>query len=132
VFAAALLVTAATALSALGPAGVGAQAASPFPPAPSGSLLARLRVVLPTLVLNRAEARQQGFDVQSNTFDNAYPPSLEATFRQPLPGLRDDLFWVRGTLLLQVGGYGPRGIPLLQSRQELVAVRLDARASALP
>ena len=45
--------------------------------------------------------------------------------------LRDDLFWVRGKLLLQVGGYGPPGIPLLQSRQELVARKLDARASAL-
>jgi hypothetical protein len=32
---------------------------------------------------------------------------------------------------LQVGGYGPPGIPLLQSRQELVALQLDAHASAL-
>ena len=59
--------------------------------------------------------------------------AVRASTRVIRPGalLRDDLFWVRGTLLLQVGGYGPRGIPLLQSRQELVAVRLDALASAL-
>ena len=55
--------------------------------------------------------------------------ALRAATRQG--GVRDDLFWVRGKLLLQVGGYGPPGIPLLQSRQELVARKLDARASAL-
>lgn len=60
--------------------------------------------------------------------------SVRSATRVVRPGslLRDDLFWVRGSLLLQVGGYGPPGIPLLQSRQDLVAQRLDARASALP
>jgi hypothetical protein len=59
--------------------------------------------------------------------------AVRAATRVIRPGalLRDDLFWVRGTLLLQVGAYGPRGIPLLQSRQELVAVRLDSHASLL-
>jgi hypothetical protein len=49
------------------------------------------------------------------------------------PGKRllDDLFWVRGRLLLQVGGYGPPDIPLLQSRQASVARALDAKAAAL-
>ena len=58
---------------------------------------------------------------------------MRAATRVVRPGtrLRDDLFWVRGKLLLQVGAYGPPGIPLLQSRQELVARRLDASASAL-
>lgn len=86
VLAAALLVTAAAALSTAGRTGGVARAAAPLPPMPKGSLLARLRVVLPRLVLDRAEARQHDFDVQSNTFDNQYPPNLEATFRQPLPG----------------------------------------------
>jgi hypothetical protein len=86
VLAAALLVTAAAALSSGGPTGDAAQAAAPLPPMPKGSLLARLRVVLPTLVLDRDEARQDDFDVQSNTFDNHYPPDPTATFRQPLPG----------------------------------------------
>jgi len=59
--------------------------------------------------------------------------AVRAATRVVRPGtlLRDDLFWVRGKLLLQVGGYGPPGIPLMQSRQELVARKLDARASAL-
>jgi hypothetical protein len=59
--------------------------------------------------------------------------AVRAATRVVRPGtlLRDDLFWVRGKLLLQVGGYGPPGIPLLQSRQELVARKLDAHASAL-
>lgn len=59
--------------------------------------------------------------------------AVRAATRVVRPGerLRDDLFWVRGKLLLQVGAYGPPGIPLLQSRQELVAVRLDTIASAL-
>ena len=49
------------------------------------------------------------------------------------PGKRllDDLFWVRGSVLLQAGAYGPPDIPLLQSRQALVARALDANASAL-
>ena len=50
---------------------------------------------------------------------------------RPGRNLRDDLFWVRGSLLLQVGGYGPPGVPLLQSRQELVARELEAKATAL-
>jgi hypothetical protein len=86
VLAVALLATAAAALSSAGPSHGVARAAAPLPPMPKGSLLARLRVVLPTLVLDRAEARRRDFDVQSNTFDNAYPPNPEATFRQPLPG----------------------------------------------
>ena len=86
VLAVALLATAAAALSPGGPSDRGARAAAPLPPMPKGSLLARLRVVLPTLVLDRSEARRRDFDVQSNTFDNAYPPNPEATFRQPLPG----------------------------------------------
>jgi hypothetical protein len=59
--------------------------------------------------------------------------AVRAATRVVRPGtrLRDDLFWVDGTLLLQVGAYGPPGIPLLQSRQELVAVELAANASAL-
>ena len=59
--------------------------------------------------------------------------AVRAATRVVRPGslLRDDIFWVRGTLLLQVGAYGPPGIPLLQSRQELVALALDAQASAL-
>ena len=50
---------------------------------------------------------------------------------RPGKSLLDDLYWVRGSLLLQVGGYGPPDIPLLQSRQGLVARELDAKASAL-
>jgi hypothetical protein len=50
---------------------------------------------------------------------------------RPGRNLLDDLYWVRGSVLLQVGGYGPPGIPLLQSRQGLVARELDAKASAL-
>ena len=83
VLAAALLVSAAAAAST----GAGdVRAAAPQPPSPKGSLLARLRVVLPTLMLDRAEARARDFDVQSNTFENRYPPDPTATFRQPLPG----------------------------------------------
>ena len=84
--AAALILSAAAALSLRGPVGAGAAEAAPLPPAPSGALLARLRAILPTLVLNRAEARALDFDIQSNTFDNQYPPDLSATFRWPLPG----------------------------------------------
>jgi hypothetical protein len=90
VLAAALLVTAAAALSPRGPAGSSAEsaapAAAPLPPAASGALLTELRAVLPTLMLSRAEARARGFLIQSNTFDNRYPPDLKATFRWPLPG----------------------------------------------
>ena len=87
VLAAAVILSAAAALSSRGPGGNDlASAASPLPPAPSGALLARLRAVLPTLVLTRAEARALDFDIQSNTFDNQYPPNLSATFRWPLPG----------------------------------------------
>ena len=50
---------------------------------------------------------------------------------RPGKSLLDDLFWVRGSVLLQVGAYGPPDIPLLQSRQALVARALDAKASAL-
>jgi hypothetical protein len=61
-------------------------------------------------------------------------PAVRGAVRVVRPGhnLLDDLFWVRGRMLLQVGGYGPRDIPLLQSRQAIVARALDARASALP
>ncbi|MDX6540237.1 MAG: hypothetical protein QOI71_1847 [Gaiellales bacterium] len=86
VLAAVLLVAAGAALSTARHSGGVARAAAPLPPMPKGSLLERFRVVLPRLVLDRAEARQHDFDVQSNTFDNQYPPNLEATFRQPLPG----------------------------------------------
>ena len=50
---------------------------------------------------------------------------------RPGRSLLDDLFWVRGSVLLQVGGYGPPDIPLLRSRQTLIARALDAKASAL-
>jgi hypothetical protein len=50
---------------------------------------------------------------------------------RPGKSLFDDLYWVRGSLLLQVGGYGPPDTPLLQSRQGFVARELDAKASAL-
>jgi hypothetical protein len=90
VLAAALLATAAAVSFTHGPAGTSlqgvAQAASPLPPTPAGTLLARLRVILPGLVLTRAEARALDFDIQSNTFDRQYPPDLSATFRWPLPG----------------------------------------------
>jgi hypothetical protein len=74
----------------------------------------------------RAATGQQG--VRS-----APASAVRAATRVVRPGslLRDDIFWVRGKLLLQVGGYGPPGIPLLQSRQEHVARKLDAHASAL-
>jgi hypothetical protein len=60
-------------------------------------------------------------------------PAVPGAVRVVRPGksLLDDLFWVRGSVLLQVGGYGPPDIPLLQSRQALVARALDAKASAL-
>ena len=105
VLAAALVLAAAAALSLPAREGEGvAQASAPLPPAPSGALLARLRVVLPTLVLDRAEARALDFDVQSNTFDNQYPPNLSATFRLPLPGQTPNSpmvteFWAGGFLL---------------------------------
>ena len=89
VLAAALLATSAAALPTHGPAATSpgvAQAASPLPPAPDGTLLSRLRVILPRLVLTRAEAKALDFDIQSNTFDREYPPDLSATFRWPLPG----------------------------------------------
>ena len=70
-----------------GRAGV-AEASSPLPPTPAGAMLARLRVILPKLVLTRAEAKALDFDIQSNTFDNQYPPDLAATFRWPFPGRR--------------------------------------------
>jgi hypothetical protein len=103
VLAAALVLAVAAALSSHGRDGV-AQASAPLPPAPSGALLARLRVILPTLVLDRAEARALDFDVQSNTFDNQYPPDLSATFRLPLPGQTPNSpmvteFWAGGFLL---------------------------------
>ncbi len=62
VLAAALLATAAAALLTHGRAADVAQAASPLPPTPAGTLLARMRIVLPTLVLERhrgARARLQ-------------------------------------------------------------------------
>ena len=60
-------------------------------------------------------------------------PVVRGAVRVVRPGKRllDDLFWVRGSVLLQVGAYGPPDIPLLQSRQALVARALDANASAL-
>jgi len=63
----------------------------------------------------------------------ARAPVVRGAVRIVRPGksLLDDLFWVRGSLLLQVGAYGPPDIPLLQSRQELVARALDAKASTL-
>ena len=85
--AAALLLTAAVALSLGAPAGPGAaEGASPLPPTPKGTLLARMRVVLPQVVLTDAEARTLDLEIHSNTFDNRYPPEPEATFRVPLPG----------------------------------------------
>jgi hypothetical protein len=103
VLAAALLLAVAAALSLPAREGV-AEAAAPLPPAPSGALLARLRVILPTLVLDRDEARALDFDVQSNTFDNQYPPNLSATFSLPLPGQTPNSpmvteFWAGGFLL---------------------------------
>jgi hypothetical protein len=90
VLAAVLLATAVAALLAPGPRATplqaSAEAASPLPPTPAGTLLARMRIVLPTLVLNDAEARALDFKIQSNTFDNRYPPEPAATFRMPLPG----------------------------------------------
>jgi hypothetical protein len=87
VLAAALLIAAAAALSARGPGGAGAaEASSPLPPTPPGTLLARMRVILPTLVLSKAEALALDFDIQANTFENRYPPERQATFRWPLPG----------------------------------------------
>ncbi len=55
-------------------------------------------------MLDRAEARALDFDVQSNTFDNQYPPNLSATFRLPLPGQTPNSpmvteFWAGGFLL---------------------------------
>ncbi len=87
VLAAALLIAAAAAPSPRAPAGPGvAEGASPLPPTPAGALLARMRVVLPRLVLTGAEARTLDFRIRSNTFDNRYPPEPAATFRWPLPG----------------------------------------------
>ena len=86
VLAAALLATAAAALLTHGRAADVAQAASPLPPTPAGTLLARMRIVLPTLVLSDTEARALDFRIRSNTFDNRYPPEPAATFRWPLPG----------------------------------------------
>jgi hypothetical protein len=86
VLAAALLATATAALLTHGRTADVAQAASPLPPTPAGTLLARMRIVLPTLVLTGAEARALDFRIRSNTFDNRYPPEPAATFRWPLPG----------------------------------------------
>ena len=55
-------------------------------PAPTGTLLARMRIVLPRLVLSAGEARALDFRIRSNAFDNRYPPEAAATFRWPLPG----------------------------------------------
>ena len=86
VLAGALLATAAAALLTHGRAADVAEAASPLPPTPAGTLLARMRIVLPTLVLSDSEARALDFRIRSNTFDNRYPPEPAATFRWPLPG----------------------------------------------
>ena len=87
VLAAALLIAAAAAPSPRAPVGPGvAEGASPLPPTPKGALLARMRFVLPRLVLTGAEARTLDFRIRSNTFDNRYPPEPAATFRWPLPG----------------------------------------------
>ena len=85
--AAALIAAASNAASLRGmpgtaPAGVARAASS----APAGTLLARMRIVLPRLVLTAPEARRLDFDIDSNTFDNTYPPDAAATFRVPLPG----------------------------------------------
>ena len=74
----------------------------------------------------RAAASQRGVRT-------AREDAVRSATRVVRPGqlLRDDLFWVHGKLLLQVGAYGSPGIPLLQSRQELVARTLDANASGL-
>jgi hypothetical protein len=75
----------------------------------------------------RAARGQRGVHV------SAAPAVVRGAVRVVRPGksLYDDLYWVRGSLLLQVGGYGPPDVPLLQSRQELVARQLDAKATAL-
>jgi hypothetical protein len=87
VLAAALLIAAAAAPSPRAPVGpAAAEGASPLPPTPRGALLARMRIVLPKLVLTRDEARTLDFRIRSNTFDNRYPPDASATFRWPLPG----------------------------------------------
>ena len=54
--------------------------------ASSTALLARMGVVLPGLFLNTHEAQALDFKINSNTFDNRYPPDPKATFRWPLPG----------------------------------------------
>ena len=58
---------------------------------------------------------------------------MRAATRVIRPGalLRDDLFWVRGKLLLQVGAYGPERVPLLQSSQEFSRKQLEQNAFAL-
>lgn len=104
VLAAALLLAATAALSSRGPGDGVAQAASPLPPASNEALQDRLRVILPKLVLDRAEAKALDFDIQSNTFDRQYPPDLSATFRLPLPGQTPNSpmvteFWAGGFLL---------------------------------
>jgi hypothetical protein len=86
VLAAALFATAVAALLGHGRTTEVAQAASPLPPTPAGTLLARMRIVLPRLVLSDSEARALDFRIRSNTFDNRYPPEPAATFRWPLPG----------------------------------------------
>lgn len=52
----------------------------------SKPLLARMDAVLPALFLSTAEAQKLDFTINSNTFDNSYPPDPAATFRWPLPG----------------------------------------------
>ena len=52
----------------------------------STALLDRMRVVLPGLFLSTDEAQALDFEINSNTFDNLYPPDPKATFRWPLPG----------------------------------------------
>ena len=71
----------------------------------------------------------------------AHQPGVRATPATSVPGgvrvirpgtrLRDDLLWVHGALLLQVGAYGAPDVPLLESRQILVARMLEANAATL-
>ena len=74
----------------------------------------------------RASASQRGVRA-------APEQAVRAATRVIRPGalLRDDLYWVHGKLLLQVGAYGPKGVPLLQSRQEFLAKQLEENAFAL-
>ena len=136
VLAAALILSAAAALSLRGPAATGAAEASPLPPAPSGALLARLRAVLPTLVLNRAEARALDFDIQSNTFDNQYPPDLLGDVPLAAPGpdaeLADDDGVLRGRVRARQGREPAGPLAARQRRRGGVGVQPARRRVPQP